>query len=202
MDLNKILKRSEVLFLRYGIKSVTMDDLAREIGISKKTLYLHFDTKNKLIEQIIATHTVREQCLISEIVQTSADALDEILKIAQYITLELARLTPTVVYDLQKYHRDAWDSREKSSNEFIYGIIRQNLERGIHEKLYRSNLDSDIVAKLYVGKSNVIVDETLFPQAQYPKVALFKQFINYHLHGILSPSGLERLNAMQQYSTH
>jgi AcrR family transcriptional regulator len=195
MEISKknILKRCEPLFLRYGIKSVTMDDIARELGISKKTLYQHFDTKNNIIEQMVVEHFEAEQVLMATILSSATDAIDEILSIAQHVALELAQLTSTFVYDLQKYHRETWLILEKTSNEHIYGVIKSNMERGIREGFYRADIDVDIIAKLYVAKSLCILDDHLFPPKRYSKTALYKQFITYHLHGILAPKGLERL---------
>lgn len=191
-----ILKRCELLFLRYGIKSVTMEDIAREIGISKKTLYQHFETKNKIIEQMVVEHFEAEQIIMATILNSATDAVDEILSIAQHVALELARLTATFIYDLQKYHRETWLILEKTSNEHIYGVIKKNIERGMQEGFYRTDLDADIIAKLYVAKSLCILDEQLFPINRYSKTVLYKQFIVYHLHGILAPKGLERLKIM------
>jgi TetR/AcrR family transcriptional regulator, cholesterol catabolism regulator len=191
-----ILKRCQTLFLRYGIKSVTMDDIARELGISKKTLYQHFDTKNKIIEQMVVEHFEAEQIIMATILNSATDAVDEILSIAQHIALELARLTSTFIYDLQKYHRETWLRLEQTSNQHNYGIIKKNIERGIQEGLYRTDLDADIIAKLYVAKSLSILDDHLFPTNRYSKTVLYKQFIVYHLHGILAPKGLELLKRM------
>jgi TetR/AcrR family transcriptional regulator, cholesterol catabolism regulator len=191
-----ILKRCQPLFLRYGIKSVTMDDIAREIGFSKKTLYQHFDTKNKIIEQMVVEHFEAEQIIMATILNSATDAVDEILSIAQHVALELAQLTSTFIYDLQKYHRETWLLLEQTSNAHIYGIIKKNIERGIQEGLYRTDVDADIIAKLYVAKSLSILDDDLFPTNRYSKTVLYKQFITYHLHGILAPKGLERLKMM------
>jgi TetR/AcrR family transcriptional regulator, cholesterol catabolism regulator len=191
-----ILKRCEPLFLRYGIKSVTMDDIARELGISKKTLYQHFDTKNKIIEQMVVEHFEAEHIIMATILNAATDAVDEILSIAQHVALELAQLTSTFIYDLQKYHRETWLLLEQMSNQHIYGIIKKNIERGIQEGLYRADIDADIISKLYVTKSLSILDNDLFPSNRYSKTVLYKQFIIYHLHGILAPKGLERLKIM------
>jgi AcrR family transcriptional regulator len=191
-----ILKRCQPLFLRYGIKSVTMDDIARELGISKKTLYQHFDTKNKIIDQMVVEHFETEHIIMATILNSATDAIDEILSIAQHVALELAQLTSTFIYDLQKYHRETWLILEKTSNEHIYGVIKKNMERGIQEGLYRTDVDADIIAKLYVAKSLCILDDNLFPSNRYSKTVLYKQFIIYHLHGVLAPKGLERLKDM------
>ncbi len=188
MKLN-IIKRVEPLFLRYGLRSVTMDDIARELGISKKTLYQYFDNKVALIEAVMQHHIKEEQDMIHSIKATATDALDEMLKIAQYVISQLNKITPVILFDLQKYHRESWDLFEKTNNENIYRHIRANLERGIKEKLYRNDLNIDIVAKLYVSKTTCILDENIFPAHTYAKSSLFKEYMTYHMNGIMSERG-------------
>lgn len=122
-----IIRRTETLFLRYGLRSVTMDDIARELGISKKTLYQFFDNKVALIEAVMQQHLEAEQKNTQFIKDTAIDALDEMLKIAQYVISQLNKITPVVLFDLQKYHRESWEFFEKSNNETIYNHIRTNL---------------------------------------------------------------------------
>lgn len=184
-----IIKRTETLFLRYGLRSVTMDDIARELGISKKTLYQYFDNKFALIEAVMQQHLEEEQNTIEGIKKNATDALDEMLKIAQYVISQLNKVTPVVLFDLQKYHRESWDFFEKTNNETIYRHIRTNLERGITEGVYRNDLHTDIVAKLYVSKTTCILDEHIFPAQIYDKSNLFKEYMTYHMNGILSAYG-------------
>ena len=108
----RILHRAEDLFLRYGIKSVTMDDIARELGISKKTLYQFVENKTDLIQQIFRQKIEGEIKLIAEIRATAQDAIDEMMKIARHAIDELRKLTPTIVYDLQKYYHGTWKMME------------------------------------------------------------------------------------------
>lgn len=194
MDVKQqIIQHSMDLFMRYGIKSVTMDDIARNLGISKKTLYQYVSNKNDLITQIFQQKIELEKQIMAQIREKSADAIDEILKIAAYVIRELRELSPTTVYDLQKYYRETWRQMEALHKKHIYKIIRENISRGIKQGLYRNNMDPDIIAKLYVGKTSLVVDEDLFPTREYNIGDLFKEYIYYHIHGIASPRGLQLL---------
>ncbi len=189
----QVLTKSEELFLRYGIKSVTMDDIARELGISKKTLYQYVDNKSDLIAQIIEKKTREEKSAMACIREESSDAVEEMLRVADYVIRELRQYSPVVMYDLRKYYRDAWKMMEAVHQRHIYDLIRDNLERGVQQGVYRADLDPDILAKLYVGKIPLVIDEELFPLQQYNLEELFRQYINYHIHGIASPKGLKLL---------
>ncbi len=191
--INKILEGAEHLFMRYGVKSMTMDSISKELGISKKTLYQFVDNKTDLLEQVIKWHLDAELVALTEIRDHAKDAIDEILGIAKYGVEQLRELNPTTIYDLQKHYKKTWDLLESLHMEYVYAFIKGNLERGIEEGLYREDLNPDIVAKLYGGKTLLVVNEDLFPLKDYNKEKLFKEYIQYHIHGVASRKGLKRL---------
>ena len=188
---NRVLEKAENLFLRYGIKSVSMDDIARELGISKKTLYKTIENKKNLLMQVMNAHIQAELEEMVKIRTEAKDAIDEMLRVTQYVIPTLRKMTPTLIYDMQKYYQEAWNLMETYHNEHIYQEIKSNIERGIKEGVYRDDIDPDIIAKLYVGKSILIIDESLFPLKDYNKENLFKEYIKYHVRGIASTKGLK-----------
>lgn len=194
MDVKQqILSRSMELFMRYGIKSVTMDDIAKQLGMSKKTLYQYVTNKTDLIAQIFQQKIELEKNIMTQIRESSENAIDEILKIAAYVINELRELSPTTVYDLQKYYRETWRQMEALHQMHMYKIIKENIQWGIKQKYYRENMNPDIVSKLFVGKTSLVVDEELFPTREYDMSDLFREYIYYHIHGIASPEGLQLL---------
>ncbi|NRB64137.1 MAG: TetR/AcrR family transcriptional regulator [Saprospiraceae bacterium] len=186
---DKILQGAEELFMRYGIKSVTMDDVARELGISKKTLYQHVSNKADLLKQMFGCFTEEEEQEVEKIHDESTDAIDEMLRIAKMAIRQLRRVTPVAIYDLSKYYTREWRAFQRDHQQFRYQIVVRNLREGMAEGLYRENLDPDIVAKLYIGNDS-IVDEKIFPAFEYQLEALFRQYFLYHIHGIASAKGL------------
>lgn len=189
----QILSQAEALFMRFGIKSVTMDDLAREMGVSKKTLYQFVENKADLINQILLNHVQDETACIEEVVHTGSNALKVMLGIAKFAEQRLGRISPTVVYDLKKYYREGWELIETLHRQHVYAVIKGNIEKGITEGLYREDVSPDIIAKLYVGKTFLLVDEDIFPQRDYERGKLFREFLMYHLRGIVSPKGAKTL---------
>lgn len=190
----RILDKTENLFMRYGIKSITMDDIARELGISKKTLYQFVENKTDLIQQIFQNKIEWELGVMAQIRMEATDAIDEMMRMAKHGVEQLRELSPTAVYDLQKYYQNTWKLMESLHQKHIYVIIKENLQRGMEQGLYRDNMNPDIVAKLYVAKTSFVADEDLFPLGEYNWEDLFKEFIVYHIHGIASPEGLKVLS--------
>lgn len=195
MNNNKqwILEKSRDLFMKYGLKSVTMDDLAQRMGISKKTIYQHIDNKADLVHQTIMMFTCEEEAAIAKIRDVADDAIHEMLLIAKHATQMMRGINPSAIYDLKKYYRKSWDTMEKMTQQHIFNVIKNNLEQGVKQGVYRTDFNEDIVARFYVAKTLMVVDEDLFPLKQYNKEELFKEFINYHIHGIASPKGLALL---------
>ncbi len=186
-------------FMQVGIKSVSMDDIAHQFGISKKTLYQHFDNKKDLVNQAISKHIQLEQSLINEISRNSTDAVEEMVQIAEYTVIHFGQIKPALIHDLQKYYSEIWEKVMSYQSEYYIDKIKTNLQRGQHEEYYRSNLNPEIIAKLYVAKSLSLVNEQLFSLTDYDRETLITQHILYHLHGILSHTGLQYLDQFKLF---
>jgi TetR/AcrR family transcriptional regulator, cholesterol catabolism regulator len=188
-----ILQRTEALFFKYGIKSVTMDDISRELGMSKKTLYQYFENKIDLLSQIMKLHEEHDITVLEKCTVEATDAIDEMLKIAQHATVEIGKMmsAQTTVYDMQKYYRDIWLGFEKGMNKRVFLCMKDNIERGKKEGLYRENVDAEVIAKLYVSKMFSIINEDMFPIHEYNKLRLFKQHLLYHIYGVATPKGIK-----------
>lgn len=185
----QILIEAADLFMRYGLKSVSMDDIARKLGISKKTIYQYVENKTELIEQIFSLKFEEDTREMQTIRNNSKDAIEEILKVASQVIHYLRTISPTTVYDLQKYYGSVWRQFETQHKMYFFNLMRENLARGIKQGLYRSDLDADIIAKLCVGKTSLLVDEDIFPMQQFKPEDLYREHMIYHIHGIATPKG-------------
>ena len=131
--------------------------------------------------------------MIVLILEEADDAIHEMVILGRHITQMFREMPSGLTYDLQKYHRKTWGIMEAYNQSHIYEVIKNNIERGIEQGVYREELNPDIIAKLYVGKTSIITDEDVFPLRNYNKESLFKEYIYYHLHGIASVKGLKLL---------
>jgi len=188
-----IIDKCIEMFFKYGIKSVSMDDISRELGISKKTVYTHFENKKEIVEKAFIHFTKIEEQTITAIHQQASDALDEMFKITDYTMGFLRIMKPTLTYDLQKYYKPIFDSVQNKHYKFIEKIIAENLDRGKKEGLYRKTIDSTILAKLFIGNIMVMTDEKIFPSSEYLKSVVYYQSIGHHLYGIVNKSSLKKL---------
>lgn len=176
--------------MRFGIKSITMDDVARDLGISKKTLYQMVESKDALVVKVLGHHISREKTQCDWLVKESTNAIDEIFTIMDANSQELAQMKTNIVNDLQKYHRAAWVMIRNFQHDFVLKIIHENLIRGRKEGYYRDDFDIDIVARLHLSTAFNLFDEQLFPSASMSKINLFKEYMMHFLHGIVSSKGL------------
>jgi AcrR family transcriptional regulator len=185
----KLLKRVEELFLRLGIKSLTMDDVARELGISKKTLYQFVDNKDDLVLKVMERH-INEDCVHSEALRKeSTDAIDEIFKVTAYNAVDLGRMKANIVYELQRYHPEAWAKMQTYNWKQLYSVVHENLVWGIQDGLYRTDFDANVIARLHIASVLGIFDENIFPRPDFDSRIIFKEYMMHYLYGILSEKG-------------
>lgn len=190
----KWLKRVEELFLRFGIKSITMDDVARELGISKKTLYQFVESKDDLVQKMLTRHIEQEKTMCATRFDAAADALEE-MYIVIGDTQQLKQMKANIIHDLQRYHHEAWEKVSEYQRGFLYSVVRNNLERGIREGLYRSDFDIDIVTKLHISGSLQLFNDDIFPHTQYKYDQVFREYMLHYLYGIASEKGLAHLKS-------
>ncbi len=197
-----IIERAGELFLRYGIRSVTMDDVANDLGISKKTLYQYVENKSDLIRQVILSKKEKDIQAFEAIRTNSSNAIEEVLDMATYMSETLRKVSPAIMYDLQKYYKESWCEMEEMRKQHSYKLIKSNIEQGKEQGFYRLDADADIVARLHVGSIVQIVHDNLFPIADFSKDKVLGECIIYHIRGIASNKGLILLESLLDKQTN
>lgn len=193
----KIFCQAEELFLKYGVKSVTMDDLASHLGVSKKTLYQHFTNKSDLIEKTLSEHLNTEKNALTALRKESENALEELEKLGMHVGLHLQKLNPSIIFDLKRYYPKAWAIVEQYKVDFIYQNILENINRGKREEIYRADLNPEIIARIYLEMVDMII-HVKFEEKQFETVECYQEFLRYHIRGIASEKGrkvLEKINS-------
>jgi len=190
----KILQKAIDLFINYGFKSVTMDDIASEMHISKKTIYSHFNNKTQLVEA--ASYHVFETIShgINCICALHKNPIEELYEIKKYVMVHLKNEKSSPQYQLCKYYPEINDSLKKKQFELMQGCIVDNFKRGLELGLYRTNINVDFVSRIYFLGITGIKDENLFPSELFTKKELMDSFLEYHLRGIITREGLNTLN--------
>ncbi|WP_136482386.1 TetR/AcrR family transcriptional regulator [Cognatitamlana onchidii] len=190
----KILIGASELFLNFGFKSVTMDDIANNLGISKKTIYLHFANKTKLVEAttMYLFESISEG--INQICALQKDPIEEIYSIKQFIMEHLKDEKSSPQYQLQKYYPKICNSLKEKQFKVMQTCVIDNLKRGIQLQLFRESINVEFVARIYFSIMLAIKDKDLFPDKLFSMNMLMSNYLEYHLRGICTAKGLETLN--------
>jgi DNA-binding XRE family transcriptional regulator len=190
---NKILKNATDMFLNLGFKSVTMDDLANEMGISKKTIYTHFENKTMLVKET----TMSLFCTISQgidhICALEKGPIEELYEIKRFAMQHLKNEKSSPQYQLQKYYPKIHATLRQKQFDVMKDCVVDNLKKGIKLGIYLKNLNVDFISRIYFSGITSIKDKDLFPQDKFPMTNLIDEYLEYHLRGIITSKGQEKL---------
>ena len=192
----KILSEAEQLFLKYGIKSLTMNDIARSMHISKKTLYKYCKDKSDLVCQVMKNKCDRDKEIIDKIVSEHTNAIDELIAINQYFSKLLQSMHPSIHYDLEKYYKDAWEIFDKYRHIHLKEICLDNLRKGVDGGLYRKDLNKEIISRFYIARIDLMFDATIFSPDDYNFFDVKQEILSYHIHGIASEKGCKYFESL------
>ncbi len=187
----RILETALRMFRAIGIKNVTMFDIARECGISKKTVYEHFTDKAELIQSGIRTllDTLQEQMTAAR--NESADAIDELMRTTRNIEARARSMNPVMMYEVQKYHPEAAQAIEQFKRDGVRRHIRENIERGIAEGLFRSNIHIDIIARMRQLQLESAFDPLQYPAVEFELHEVMQEVTANYIMGIATLKGQE-----------
>ncbi|AOW21440.1 TetR/AcrR family transcriptional regulator [Urechidicola croceus] len=189
----KILEKSAEMFLNYGFKSVTMDDIAEQLGISKKTIYAHFENKTKLVQE--ATLAVFESISygIDCICKLEKNPIEELFAIKTFVLEHLKNEKSSPQYQLQKYYPKLFSSLKKKQLEVMRECVVENLNKGIIQEYYRNELDVNFISRVYFNGMIGIKDVETFPSSEYEPKYLMESYLEYHIRAIATEKGLQTL---------
>jgi len=188
-ELNYIIEKVRELYMKYGIKSITMDDVATTLGISKKTLYLHVSDKDDLVGKFIDNEIKIRKEQICKCLRAGSNAVEELFEISVYMNKIIRDQNPATEHDLKKYYPHHFLKIEKVRREGIYNYILQNLRKGKEEGLYLAEMNDEIIAKLYLSRVESIHLNDLFTIEEFTSVKVFIEQLQYHIRGIDTKRG-------------
>jgi len=191
---DRIIHKSHELFLRYGVKSITMDDIAKPMGISKKTIYQFFKDKNELVHSVVNKILEVQQNTIKTIHATATDPIAEVLKLSDFIKETMQDMGMSVMYELEKYHPVTYLLIEEFKEKCVSDMIIKNLAKGIEMGLYRGDIDVNVLAKLRVQEIQMGFNSTLFPSSKYTVQQVQLELLNHFIYGICTLKGHKLIN--------
>ena len=194
---DRILTHASALFLRNGIKSVSMDDIAADLGMSKKTLYKTFTNKDEIVLGVMSNHLCQAQGECARVADGATDAVQEMLTISAWADQQFANIHPSIFYDLRKYYPTAWALFRAHKSGFILEQITKNLRRGIAEGLFRADLDVEVLARLNLALIEMPFDAEVYPPTQFAPIRVNKVFDEHFLLGVATLKGHRLFNKYQ-----
>ncbi len=192
----KLIQKASDLFLSYGFKSVTMDDIANSLGISKKTIYQNFDNKTKLVEATSLYVFNKIAHGIDCICKRDHNPVEEFYDIKKFIMEHLKDEKSSPQYQLKKYYPKIFKSLKIKQFDVMQTCVNSNLTRGIEQGLYRDSINFEFISRVYFNTMMALKDEELFPKENFNTHMLMENFIEYHLRGICTEKGLDILNTI------
>ncbi len=190
----KILHKAGDMFLSLGFKSVTMDDIANEMGISKKTIYAHYKNKTELVEAVTFSlfDTICDG--IDDICDSSPNPIEELYDIKMFVMNHLKNEKASPQHQLKKYYPQIHDVLRMKQFEKMHESVQESLEKGVETELFRSTIDVGFISRMYFNGMTGIKDETIFPRNEFSSEYLMESYLEYHLRAIVTQKGLEILN--------
>ncbi len=190
---DKILLEAFEMFRKRGIRSVSMDDIAQEMAISKKTIYKWYENKDALVHAALDANLKAMQAECNLCVSSGANAIDELFKTMRMIREMLTNIHPTIFYDLQKFHPAAWQLFQEHKKGYLLGMIVQNMNRGIEEGLYRADLDLPVLSRLRLYQIDLAFNG-IFPPELFDLQRVQMACLEHFMLGIATLKGHKLIN--------
>jgi TetR/AcrR family transcriptional regulator, cholesterol catabolism regulator len=185
----RILEKAAELFMRFGIRSITMDEIAAQLGISKKTIYQFFTDKDAMVEAVMDEEMMRNEEEYRNFSQEAENAVHENFIAMDSMLERMKTMNPQVIHDLEKHHPAALKRLKYHKNQFMYNIIKENLERGIREEIFRPDLNIDLITRHRIESSFMPFNQEAFPQNKYPMNQTCQDLAVLFLHSICNTKG-------------
>lgn len=193
-----IIEGALAMFSKYGLRSVTMDDVARELAISKKTIYKYFENKADLVHKSLWTVQDVIRQTLEDIHENSTNPIDELIEIDQVVCDIMKQRNPGLRFQLQKYYPQTYNAMYEGRHKMIHKMISENIELGQRDGWYRTEASKEIISFLYCAKVETIPEEEGELLEQYNMSEVARQALIYHIRGLATARGLEHLEKRLQ----
>ena len=190
----RIILGGEELFLKAGIKSVTMDDIAKHLGMSKKTIYQFFKDKNELVIALVQKKLKEDEDLMGDIVSKSTNVIEGMINMMKCSEDIFARINPIVIHDMQKYHPDAWKQFQNFKSGVIVQTLEELLKKGIEQGYIRHDIDVKVIARMRMIQVEMGFNTTFFPHSEFNVWKVQQQFLEHFNYGVCTLEGYKLLD--------
>jgi AcrR family transcriptional regulator len=186
---DKILRGAEELFMKYGVRSISMDDIARHLSVSKKTLYQHFADKEEIVTMTCQSHLDRSSTEFNAVRDSAKNAIEELANLSGCLKRNMENMNPSLLFDLQKYHPKAWAVWLAHKNQTIRESVVRNLRQGMEEGHFRADLNPEIIAAIRLELLQLAFDETIFPREKFRLAEVQLAVFDHFVYGLVTEKG-------------
>ena len=202
MDIRERIRgKADEMFMQYGIRSVSMDDIATQLGMSKKTIYQYYADKDELVDAVINTELCKAQTDCLDCKEKSKDAIEEMLLTMEQVHEQFQNMNPMVLFDMEKFHQSAYQKFLKHKHEFLYKVIKANIERGIKEELYRPEINIEVITRYRLESMLVPFNVFVFPPGKYSLAGVTQETMEHFLFGLTTLKGHKQILKYKQERT-
>ena len=186
---DRILNKARELMFQTGVKHVTMDDLANQLGISKKTIYQYFKDKDALVSSVVEFELANHALICNQSTQAADNAVHEIFLLMSVIQEMFNRMNPLALFEIEKYYPLAFEKIKNHKDDYIFSMISANLEKGISEGLYRKDVDVTILSKYRLETSLIPFNIHIFHPSKFDMLKVNLQIIEHFVYGVATLEG-------------
>lgn len=185
----KILKEASELFKKFGLRSISMDDIARHLRISKKTIYQYFSDKDEIITISLQQHLRSERTYLKSLKQEATDSIDFLIKLNYFVLRHINRVNTTVLFELHKYHTNAFNLITSFGKDFLLQIVLDNLKEGVSEGNYKEEYNLEVIARLRLNQCSMSLNDALYPRNQFKPEEVAREILDHFIAGIATEKG-------------
>jgi AcrR family transcriptional regulator len=194
----RIKQEAHELFMQYGFRSVSMDDIANKLGMSKKTIYQFYADKEELITAVVSETIQQNQAGCNTDRKIAANAVHEIFLAIEMFMEMFSRMNPSLLFDMQKYHPQAFAKFQKHKNDFLYNVTRENIIRGIKEEVFRADVNIELAARFRLESMMFPFNPEFQNKVKLNMAEIHEELMMQYLFGLASPKGYKLILKYQQ----
>lgn len=191
---SKILKGAEELIFKYGIKNITMDDIARHLSMSKKTIYKYYKEKDEIVHSLMLLSIEDDKCRFKKIYDTSENVVEEVFDLMIEMRDVFSKINPIVFHELNKYYPQTWKEFQTFKSSFIQEMIERSLEKGQKDGHIRKEINVKLLAKLRVENIEMTLNGTIFSQDKLSITDILIEVTEHFLYGVCTLKGHKLIN--------
>ncbi len=195
---DRIKQKADELYRRYGVKSVTMDEIASQLGVSKKTIYQSFSDKNELVDAVIVDMLNYNRACCQHDKAKAQNAIEEVYLAMEMMQAMFENMNPSILFDIERNYPATYEKFRVHKYKYLFQVVKDNIERGKREELYRPEIDVDVIAKIRLETMMMPFNEDLFPKSKYSLLFLEQQLIECYLFGLVSLKGYKLISKYQK----